>query len=399
MKAVVIGAGRIGCGFAGQLLRSSGYELVFVARDPAMAAHLNRVGCYRVLMVGGAGRREFTVEGVRAVEARDAEGVSGEIASADLVISSVGADNLPDVAPRIAAGLLCRSTPVNVFAFENMTDGGASLRGLVARHLPAGFPLSAHGFSGALISRAVTQRLGDPAGDQPLVFIGDTPDSFVVDGAALCEPLPAVAGMIVAEDFGAWIRRKLYVFSAGHATCAYLGYLKGYHYIHTAIRDPEIRRAVIEAMREGQRGLAACYGPELAGAEDDLLEIISRFENAALADPITRVGRDPRRKLRAEDRLVGAALLAERAGVRPVRLALAAAAALCFAAPADPSADNLRHEIEDCGMEQALRSVTGLDASRGLGRFVAEVWLQITAGWQPDNLLLSLDQLFWAWRA
>jgi len=29
MKAVVIGPGRVGCGFAGQLLHASGYEVCF----------------------------------------------------------------------------------------------------------------------------------------------------------------------------------------------------------------------------------------------------------------------------------------------------------------------------------------------------------------------------------
>ncbi|MFQ5911666.1 MAG: hypothetical protein ACE5JS_00605 [Nitrospinota bacterium] len=56
--------------------------------------------------------------------------------------------------------------------------------------------------------------------------------------------------MIVAGDYAAWIRRKLYTFSAGHATCAYLGYLKVYHYSHTAIRDPEIQTALLTAMTE-----------------------------------------------------------------------------------------------------------------------------------------------------
>ncbi|MFQ5859898.1 MAG: hypothetical protein ACE5LU_30245, partial [Anaerolineae bacterium] len=217
------------------------------------------------------------------------------------------------------------------------------------------------------------------------------------DGPSLRRPLPAIEGMIVANDYSAWIRRKLYIFSAGHATAAYLGYLKGYHYIHTAIRDPEIRAAVLAAMAEGQRGLAARYGPEVAGDERDLLDIVARFENAALNDPIVRVGRDPRRKLGAQDRLVGAARLAEKAGIRPVKLALAAAAAFCFYNPADPSAIDLHRRIETAGLGPVLQQISGLDPRWGLGRLVADVWLRLTDGWQIGNQLLSLDQLLWAW--
>ena len=42
MKAAIIGCGRIGCGFAGHLLSEAGYEVVFLARNPNMVAHMNR---------------------------------------------------------------------------------------------------------------------------------------------------------------------------------------------------------------------------------------------------------------------------------------------------------------------------------------------------------------------
>ena len=34
MRAVVIGPGRIGCGFAGHVLREAGYDVTFVGRPP-----------------------------------------------------------------------------------------------------------------------------------------------------------------------------------------------------------------------------------------------------------------------------------------------------------------------------------------------------------------------------
>lgn len=396
MKAVIIGPGRIGCGLVGQLLRASGHQVVFAARNPVVVAHFNRVGNYWVHLVNGRERHEIFVDEIRAVWTAEQDRVAEEMAEAELIATAVGASNLPAVAPLIAAGLRRRRLPVNVLAFENLANAGSYLRDLVASHLPVDFPLAEHGFSGALVSRAVTHRLRDPTGDQSLIFIGDPPATFIVDGSCLRPPLPVMEGMTVTDDYAAWVRRKLYTFSAGHATCAYLGYLKGYHYIHTAIRDPEIRAAVLKAMAEGQRGLAARYGPDVAGDESDLLQIIARFENAALNDPIVRVGRDPRRKLDAEDRLVGAARLAEEAGVRPEKLALAAAAALFFYNPADPSSLELQQEIKAAGLGPALRQICELDPNRGVGRYIADIWSQLVNGWQRGNILLSLDQLMWA---
>lgn len=396
MKAAIIGSGRIGCGFAGHLLAAAGYEVVFVARNPVMVSHLNRVGRYRVRLANGRDQTEYTVSGVRAVDTADRAACVAVLAEADLIVTAVGPTKLADVAPLIADALRTRSTPLNIFAFENLADGGAHLRSKVAACLPQGFPLDRFGFSGTLVSRAVTQRLGDPRGDEPMIFVGDPPDSFVVDGTRLVAPVPVIASMIVADNFAAWMRRKLYIFSAGHATCAYLGYLKGYRYIHSAIRDSEIRSAVVEAMTEAQKGIAAVYGVAFAGGEAHLQQILERFANAAINDSISRVARDPFRKLASEDRLLGAARLAWEAGVHPQQLLRAAAAAYCFSDPADAVATELQREIRVTGMRPTMRRVSGLKANDRLGRALVKRWRQLTRHWHGDSVLLSLAHVYWA---
>jgi mannitol-1-phosphate 5-dehydrogenase len=388
MKAVVFGPGRIGCGFVGDLLHASGYQLVFVGRD-AIVDHLARAGRYLVRLTDGCQARDLEVGGVRALRTSEVEAVAEAVAEADLVAVSVGPRNLPAIAPLVAKGLLRRKTPVNVIAFENCTDPGTVLRDAVVACAPS-LRDAGHGFSGALVSRIVTQRLGDLAGEGPLVFLGDPTTSFVVHGPSLRKPLPRIEGLRAVDDYGAWATKKLYTFSAGHAAAAYFGALKGYRYVHSAIRDPEIRTAVLAAMEEGQRGLEQRYGPELAGDRAELEAIVARFENAALNDPVSRVGRDPRRKLGPEDRLVGAARLAQEAGVSPRRLALAAAAAICFdcAEKPHPAAEETA---------ATLHTVSGLDAESGLGRQVSEAFTRITEWREADNVLLSLKELVWSW--
>jgi mannitol-1-phosphate 5-dehydrogenase len=394
MKAVIIGAGRIGCGHAGELLHASGHEVVFLARDPSWAAHLNRMGGYRVRLVDGTRSRTVAVEGIRAVWTGDAAQTQSELIGADVIVTAVGATCLFDIAPLIAAALRKRTTPVNILVFENMSDGGDALKRLVAAHLPAGFALDCHGFCGTLVSRIVTQRLGDPIGSEPVTFVADSTPTFAVDGKRAHAPLPEINGMVVADDFAAWMERKLYIFSAGHATCAYLGHLKGYRFIHAAIRDPEIRAAVLDAMAEGQRGIAQRYGQAFAGGRDDLLEIIRRFENAALDDSVSRVARDPSRKLGAGDRLLGSARLAQAAGVRPHRLLLAAAAAYCFRDPQDESAVRLQTDISLLGLPSVLRRVSALNARRGLGKRLAQEWIRISG--HGERVLLSMDRMMWS---
>jgi mannitol-1-phosphate 5-dehydrogenase len=396
VKAVVVGAGRIGCGFAGDLLDRSGYELVFVTRTAANAGHLNRTGRYVVSLAGRRGTEEREVRGVRAVHAANGRLVASEIATADVIAISVGPSRLEQVAPLIAAGLARRRTPVNVLAFENGTDPGGRLRELVAA-TPGGEAVAArHGFSGALVTRIVARRIVDTDGDEPAIFVGDPPDTFVVDRRRLVCPQLPIEGMVLTDDWDGWVCRKLYLFSAAHVMTAYLGHLKGYHFIHSAIRDPEIRAAVLAAMAEAQAGLARRFGRELAGGRRDLREIVERFENAALGDQIVRVGRDPRRKLALGERLVGALQAAAQAGVEPDYLAMAVAAALCFHHPGDDGAAELARELDCPDPQLVLERVCGLDRGCGTARSVARHLERLAEGARGGGLLLRLDGVFWA---
>jgi mannitol-1-phosphate 5-dehydrogenase len=388
MRAVVIGPGRIGLGFAGDLLDRAGAKLCVVGRGDAVDK-LRRTGRYRLKLVDQCGEHEREVPVRRAMFGSDVDAVATEIARARVVAVAVGPENLGAVAPLIAAGLELRTRrkPLNVIAFENSVDAGPNLRAAVAELLPSGFPLERHGFSGAVVNRAVSGRLVDPTEAEPLTLLGDPCETFEVHKRSLRKPLPKIPGLVRAKDFEAAFNRKLYVFSTGHATVAYLGFLKGYRYVHAAVRDPEIRAVALEAMREGQRGLAARYGKALAGGEPELQAILWRFENAALKDPVVRVGRDPERKLGPGERLVGPARLCEAAGVPVATLPLAAAAALCFDG-AGASVNGMDPRLS--APPSALREICTARADGGFSESVTAAWERFSSAWRRDAPLVRL---------
>jgi mannitol-1-phosphate 5-dehydrogenase len=396
VKAVIVGTGRVACGFVGPALRAAGHALVFVGRNPLVVEHLGRVGRYDVRLIEGREIEELVVDGVRTVHTSDADAVAREIAAADVVATAVGAENLSAAASVIAPGLLRRTRPVNVLAFENVVDAGTRLRSAVTARLNGDGAAPRHGFAGALVCRVIAQRLGDPLGNQPLTFVADPPCTFRVEAGGLAAPLPAIPGMALVDDYDAWMRSKLYIFGAGHATAGYLGYLKGYRFVHSAVRDREVRAATLGAMAEGQEGVRARYGADKAGGPDDLPANLARFENAALCDPVYRVGRDPCRKLGCYDRLVGAARLAEEAGETPQNLALSIAAALYFQSASDPSAAELRFRLRRLGVEATLESVCGLHRSEALLERVTEAWAKLIRARDPENFLLDLGRCAWA---
>jgi mannitol-1-phosphate 5-dehydrogenase len=399
MRAVAIGPGRIGCGFAGHLLHGSGYEVAFVGREPTVS-RLRTAGHYVVRLTDGRTSHEENVACAAAVDLRDAVASADLIAAADVVCVAVGVDALPAVASTLARGLARARRPINVIACENAEDAGTRLRDAVAV-LCGEAEADRHGFSGAVVSRVVAHRVPGHAPGAPLLLVGEPRDEFVVDAAALRAPLPAIRGMVADEDFVAAFRRKLYGYSAGHATAAYLGHLKGYRYLHAAIRDPEVAAGTCAAIREGQEALAAAYGPAFAGTADDVEEILVRFGNAALADTVARVGRDPRRKLAPTDRLIGAARVLEGMGIRAQALAGAAAAALCFGCGEQPP---LARPVPGAVPREALarvgallRAVCHLHADDPLTAAIIDQWSALAGGGEEGSLLLSLRDPVWSW--
>jgi C_GCAxxG_C_C family probable redox protein len=82
---------------------------------------------------------------------------------------------------------------------------------------------------------------------------------------------------------------------------------------------------------------------------------LRRMDNPTLGDRVDRIGADPARKLRREDRLVGAALLARKHGIKCYHIAQGIAAALFW-----DSEEIIRKTIAERGPEAALRRFCGL---------------------------------------
>ena len=369
MRATIIGAGRIALGLAAERLHQSGYEVTVLGRGPVSAA-LQIRRAVEVELTDGWEMERFLVP-VRTVDLTDRIAAVKAISSADVVGTAVGARMLPAVLDLIAEGVKRAAHPLNVIAFENHENAARIIRKGLRMRLGPG--VDRHGFTGAVIARAVAHR----------VFTKDG-HVRVIDGPALVDPVPLVQDFIPVDDFRAYYRRKLYRFSAGHATTAYLGRIKGYRYLHAAAMDPEIAEAVLGAMEEGRRGLAARYGEEVAGTREDLEAILCRFRNAVLGDTVDRVGRDALRKLGRGERLVGAARLAVKGQVLPIHLTRAAAAAFV-------SEPNLLVSRER--MSAQVSRVTGVGRRHVVTRMVARAWGEFTQEESPGAPFLELPEM------
>ncbi len=389
--AVIFGAGNVGRGFLGQLFSESGYEVVFVDIDKPLVAALNARRGYTIRLVQDEWTEEVTVSPVRARHAEQTEVIARALTEASIAATAVGVRALPHIAPLVAAGIARRATsdvgaPLNIIVCENLKDAAVAFRRMVGEHLSPDCHayLRAHvGFVDTVIGRMVPPPSPETRARDPSLIIVEPYKELPVDRRGFVGPVPEIVGLEPCENFAAYTARKLYIHNCGHAMLGYLGHLRGHTFGYEALDDPVIRPLYEAALAESKHGIVTAHGVKAAWLEAHIADITRRFANRALGDTVFRLARDPRRKLGPEDRLVGAARLAERAGVRPESLSWGIAAGYCFDDPDDPLAMALQQCIAAEGFDAVLADVSGIQPDEPLGVLARERYHLLREGEWP----------------
>jgi mannitol-1-phosphate 5-dehydrogenase len=387
-KAVIFGAGNIGRGFLGQLFCESGYEVLFIEINRPIIAALNERHSYILRLVESQDAEEVVVGPVRALDGREVEPCAQALAEASLAATAVGAAALPVIAPALALGISRRHAaavkePLNIIVCENLKNAARALRNYLREHLAA--PECAYldrriGLVDSVIARMVPIMPPELAGEDPSLVLAEPYKRLPVDKSAFVGRVPAIVGLEPYGNFAAYVDRKLYLHNAGHAMLAYLGYKRGLTYGYEALEDPQVRPLFERALREAAQALVAEHGFTPADLEEHIADLTRRFANRALGDTIFRLGRDPIRKLAPDDRLVGAARLAEKHDIIPAGLAWGIAAGLSFADPRDPLALDVPRRLREKGISEVLVEVCAIRPDEPLGVIVADCYRRIQAG-------------------
>ena len=365
---VVVGAGRVAGGFVSPLLRAAGWRVVLVCRNAQVRDAVNKHRGVFLRVAGDLEDRWF--DGITAM-GLDEPGLCRTLRDADLIATAVGPSSLTAagrwLGPLLADRLESASTPINLVLFENsrraqelLTLGMLHERPGMATHI--GRKL---GVGGAAVWCTVSRRDLTPEWAR---FTSDRTTECSVDAMALltdAAPMDgSVPGLCPVRSFDDRITEKLWLFNAGHAAAAYLGWHAGCSTMSEALDRPEIRRATVAAIGEAQRGFDAHLATRpgsVAVPRRSIEELIHHYADPGLEDPVTRVAREPRRKLAIDDRVVGPAIACLAAGGAPLALADVAAAALAFCTPDDQQSVDLQREIDLVGAREVFATISSLD--------------------------------------
>lgn len=373
-KAVQFGAGNIGRGFIGALLSQSGYQVVFADVAEAIIDKINEDKTYTVHVMD-VDCKDQKIENISGVNSTKPEAID-EIASADLVTTAVGLVILPRIAPTIAQAIEKRmesgvKEPMNMIACENAIRGTSQLKKAVYENLSDAGKAYADEYVG--FADCAVDRIVPPVKSENFIdVVVEEYFEWDVEKSGLKGELPQIEGMTLVDDLMAYIERKLFTLNTGHCITAYLGNLRGIPTIDKAIADEEIFGIVSAAMKESGDGLIKKYGfdPEKHAAY--IKKIISRFKNPYLQDDVTRVGREPLRKLSPTDRLIKPMMTAAGYGLPVDHLVIGAGAALHYDNPNDKQSVELQEKIGAQGVRAAAAEITGLTDEGLLDAIVAE---------------------------
>ena len=230
--------------------------------------------------------------------------------------------HLPDIqhdlahpdAPRSVFGFLCAAlarrraagTPAfTLMSCDNLPHNGAVTRKALlafahlADHELATWIDSHVSFPNAMVDR-ITPMTSD-AHRQQLAERHGVEDAWPV----VCEPFlqwvledkfvngrPAweKVGVQFTDDVTPYEEMKIKLLNGSHLALTYLGFLKGYRFVHEAMNDPLLRRYVRTFMDlDVTPQLAPVPGIDLDAYKDTLIE---RFSNQAIADQLERVCSD-----------------------------------------------------------------------------------------------------------
>ena len=348
-RILIYGAGAIGRGFLAPLLAGYGYEISFVERDAQLRERLAKQRRYRAAFTADDSYSYIEVP----VSGCFAPGEVSDIEKYDLVFSAVGPNNCYDLAHdfrRARAVISC----------ENDSGSARKLSEL------SGNQKIYFGIPDVITSSSAPPALLE---NDPLTTVSER-------GVLVLEAgdyqLPAEILQLSADALEEHWLCKLFIHNAPHAIIAYLGWLKGYRYIHEAMADPAIAQVVEGAIGEITEGLIQTKMAAPGFAHSYKEKELSRFRDKLLFDPIDRVAREPLRKLDQENRLVLSARLCVFTGHLPINVAIGIRAALAYANPGDEEAVFLQNLRNSTGDRQILKKHCGIQYYDPLSQLILD---------------------------
>jgi len=363
-KILIYGAGAIGRGYTPWLFNNDEYELYYVENNTHLRDEMNHKKSFTSYRTKNNKYESLVCNFVHCFKPGEENPLDF-----DGIITAVG--------PRQVFSLMqvLKDVECPIVLFENDSSLSEELKVMTGK---SNFFF---GVPDVITSNTASQ---DKLDEDQLSIITEDGVCFVENGAS------SMGGDIQYVDKTELDKQwaaKLFIHNTPHCIAAYLGYLNGNKYLHEGMQDDAIYQIVEGAMKEMNTSIVFLFNLDKDFVDWYSDKELSRFSNTLLFDPISRVAREPFRKLGLEDRLIGAAQLALTAGVKPKYLVLGIMSAFLY----DEENDNDFHInilLNSLSKEQFLEVIIKIQPHEALYKIMIKEWdssLQLLKGIQKHD--------------
>lgn len=406
-KAIIWGAGRIGRGFAADVFRAAGYDLVFWDNDARLMQSMQKNGKYSILKLGAdQGNTTTFISDYTAYTPDQIAQFENDAAAADVIAISVFPTAFADVVEQLIKILRLRrqktDAPLDVVILANMPRAGAAFSKMLRERADdelCKYLEQKVGVDEAIVIRMATIATPEMLAKDELVVATNGYPELYIDGETVKGGLAECGGIKLITNCQAWEQRKMYTYNMVHAVFAYMGSYRNCDTVCDCMNDDVLREIASNALDEVGEALQLAFGFTADEIERWNQTCKKNMRNPYLNDALKRVGMDPVRKLKAGDRLAGAARLCKQMGVMPYWLTKAIAYALFYRCQEDDASKTVADYVSRAGVKKAAVKFCGFENEPELTQLVYDRYMEAiddpAGAMNEDRALVKLYQRAW----
>jgi mannitol-1-phosphate 5-dehydrogenase len=364
-EILIIGAGAIGRGFLPWCLPKEA-NITFIDSSLSMVEQLRSAGSYRTFMSRGGLLEPLKINPRNVFHVSECHKV--DLSSIHLAFIAVGPRNIETI-PTLLGRLNCP-----IFSLENDPVTVYRLREILKKEdIYFGIP------------DVITSSTASPENTMLDCLSLHTEDGvlYLTNASELITAeIPGIKAVWSDESkLSMEWDAKLYIHNTPHCIAAYLGHIAGQTYLHEAMKFLNVSNIVEGVIQEILLSLKYSGKYPSGFLQEYADKELARFHNTHLFDPISRVARQPLRKLRPapHGRLIGAIDLCLLAGVYPKHLLTGIAAALHYDNKLDDDYQTLSL-IHDYGISSFLWHFLSISPDSLVSKLVSEAYESFDLG-------------------
>ncbi len=353
---LIYGAGAIGRGYLPWVFSPNEYNFYFVETSSNLRQAMKSKGSYltHITKENGYNSIKIQISGVYAPD-EDLDFPFG----LDFIVTAVGPRSLFSLAKNFKA--ITSGNPVPILCFENDKSVVDKLKILLD------YPNIFFGIPDVVTSNTAPDHL---LREDDLAIVTEDGICYVDDSVSF---IGGSVTYLSKEKLNEQWLAKLYIHNTTHCIAAYCGHQSGSIFLHEAMANKKIDDIVEGAMHEVKEMLIKKFKLSFNFVESYANKELARFRNKLLFDPISRVAREPFRKLLPSERLIGAAQLCLSVGIIPKNILLGIMAAFKYNKADDPD-NHISLLFNALNPKDFIRITLDLKGNDALAELLIDTW-------------------------